>query len=151
MKFFDVKQTGDILQRIHDHERVEYFLTGKTLNAFFSFLTFLIFSGVLFVYSIKIFTVFIIGSVLYGLWTVAFLKRRKVLDYITFSKQAEVNNRTYQFVTSVQEIKLQNCKLRRRKEWEQSEKIAEVGTHESLSEKRGIYFNLVKNQLELGG
>ena len=150
MKFFDVKQTGDILQRIHDHERVEYFLTGKTLNAFFSFLTFLIFSGVLFVYSIKIFTVFIIGSVLYGLWTVAFLKRRKVLDYITFSKQAEVNNRTYQFVTSVQEIKLQNCKLRRRKEWEQSEKEvfavkAKTLRLQQLQDAGGVLVNQGKN------
>ena len=150
MKFFDVKQTGDILQRIHDHERVEYFLTGKTLNAFFSFLTFLIFSGVLFVYSIKIFTVFIIGSVLYGLWTVAFLKRRKVLDYITFSKQAEVNNRTYQFVTSVQEIKLQNCKLRRRNEWEQSEKDvfavkAKTLKLQQLQEAGGVLVNQGKN------
>lgn len=29
-------------------------------------------------------------------------------------------------------------------------RIAETGTHDSLIEKRGVYFNLVKNQLELG-
>ena len=28
--------------------------------------------------------------------------------------------------------------------------ITEVGTHESLTRKRGEYYNLVKNQLELG-
>ena len=28
--------------------------------------------------------------------------------------------------------------------------ITEIGTHESLTSKRGEYFNLVKNQLELG-
>jgi ATP-binding cassette subfamily B protein len=29
-------------------------------------------------------------------------------------------------------------------------RIVETGTHTSLIEKRGAYFNLVKNQLELG-
>lgn len=29
--------------------------------------------------------------------------------------------------------------------------IAEEGTHEELTEKRGIYYTLVCNQLEIGG
>ena len=29
-------------------------------------------------------------------------------------------------------------------------KLVEKGTHEELTENRGVYFNLVKNQLELG-
>ena len=29
--------------------------------------------------------------------------------------------------------------------------IAEIGTHEELTHKRGKYYELVKNQLELGG
>lgn len=29
-------------------------------------------------------------------------------------------------------------------------KIVEIGTHAELTEKRGAYFELVKNQLELG-
>ena len=29
--------------------------------------------------------------------------------------------------------------------------IAEQGTHDELVEKQGVYYNLVKNQLELGG
>ena len=29
-------------------------------------------------------------------------------------------------------------------------RIAEEGTHEELTEKRGLYYRLVKNQLELG-
>ena len=29
-------------------------------------------------------------------------------------------------------------------------KVVEIGNHESLTAKRGAYYNLVKNQLELG-
>jgi ATP-binding cassette subfamily B protein len=41
-----------------------------------------------------------------------------VLDYELFEKQAENNNKTYQFITTMQEIKLQDCEQRRRWEWE---------------------------------
>lgn len=29
-------------------------------------------------------------------------------------------------------------------------KVAEIGNHEELTQKHGVYYNLVKNQLELG-
>ena len=150
MRFFDVKQTGDILQRIQDHERVEHFLTGKTLNAAFSLLTFLIFGGVLLYYNATVFAVFLVGTIIYCVWTMLFLKRRKVLDYITFSKQADANNKTYQFITSVPEIKLQNCKLRRRYEWEDSQaEIFDVKTKtlklQQVQESGGIFVNQTQN------
>lgn len=150
MRFFDVKQTGDILQRIEDHERVENFLTGKTLNAAFSLLSFVVFGCVLFYYSVKIFMIFLLGSALYGLWSMLFLNRRKVLDYITFAKQADTNNKTYQFITSVPEIKLQNCGLRRRYEWEDSqaevfEAKAKSLKLQQLQEAGGVFVNQTKN------
>ena len=150
MRFFDVKQTGDILQRIEDHERVENFLTGKTLNAAFSLLSFVVFGCVLFYYSVKIFMIFLLGSALYGLWSMLFLNRRKVLDYITFAKQADTNNKTYQFITSVPEIKLQNCGLRRRYEWEDSqaevfEAKAKSLKLQQLQEAGGVLVNQTKN------
>ena len=40
MSFFDTKMTGDLLQRIHDHERVERFLTAQTLTVLFSAFSF---------------------------------------------------------------------------------------------------------------
>lgn len=41
-----------------------------------------------------------------------------MLDYELFEKQATNSNKTYQFITSMQEIKLQDCEQRRRWEWE---------------------------------
>ena len=36
VSYFESKQTGDILQRIGDHSRIESFLTGTSLNVLFS-------------------------------------------------------------------------------------------------------------------
>ena len=44
-----------------------------------------------------------------------------MLDYELFESQAINRNRTYRFITAMQEIKLQNCEGRRRKEWEDTQ------------------------------
>lgn len=118
MSFFDTKLMGDLMQRISDHNRVNNFLTQKTLNIAFSLITFVIFGAVLFYYQQSIFLVFVLGSFLYGLWIQRFLQRRKLLDYELFEQQSINNNKTYEFVTSMQEIKLQNCEQRKCQEWE---------------------------------
>lgn len=118
MSFFDTKLMGDLMQRIGDHSRVNSFLTQQTLNVAFSLISFAVFSCVLLVYHRLIFLIFLIGSILYGGWMALFLRRRKVIDYELFEQQAANNNKTYQFLTSMQEIKLQDCEQRRRWEWE---------------------------------
>ena len=50
-----------------------------------------------------------LGNIHYDAWMTLFLKRRKVLDYELFEQQAINNNKTYEFITSMQEIKLQDC------------------------------------------
>ncbi|MBQ8456424.1 MAG: peptidase domain-containing ABC transporter [Prevotella sp.] len=118
MAFFETKLMGDLIQRMNDHGRVQEFLTSQTLNVMFSALSFVVFGIILFLYNHLIFSVFLLSSLLYGGWIALFLNRRKVLDYELFEKQAEINNKTYQFITTMQEIKLQDCEQRRRWEWE---------------------------------
>ena len=121
MAFFDTKLMGDLMQRMNDHSRVNNFLTQQTLNVTFSIFTFIVFSIVLLSYNWLIFSIFILGSLLYGCWLTIFLRRRKVLDYELFEQQAINNNKTYEFITSMQEIKLQDCEQRRRWEWEDTQ------------------------------
>lgn len=90
----------------------------ETRTVLFSLLTFLVFGGVLLVYDPLIFAAFGAGSLLYGLWIAFFLGKRKRIDYELFEKEAENNNKTYRFITTMQEIKLQDCEQRRRWEWE---------------------------------
>ena len=121
MSFFDTKLMGDLMQRMNDHSRVNNFLTQQTFNITFAMLTFMVFSVVLFFYNKLVFAIFLLGSILYGGWMTLFLKRRKVLDYELFEQQAINNNKTYEFITSMQEIKLQDCEQRRRWEWEDTQ------------------------------
>ena len=118
MKFFDTKLTGDLLQRIEDHRRIENFLTVQTLNLLFSLFSFLIFGIVLLVYNIPVFLVFVVGSMVYGFWIMRFLKKRRILDYKNFEQQGINRNVVYQLITGMQEIKLQGCEQRKRWEWE---------------------------------
>ena len=118
MSFFDVKLMGDLLQRMNDHQRVNTFLTQKLLSVSFALLTFVVFSVVLLFYDKLIFLIFMLGSLAYGGWLLLFLKPRKILDCELFEVQSENNNKTYEFITSMREIKLQDCEQRRRWDWE---------------------------------
>ena len=150
MSFFDTKLMGDLMQRMNDHSRVNTFLTQQTLNITFAMLTFVVFSVVLFFYNKLVFVIFLLGSILYGAWMTLFLKRRKVLDYELFEQQAINNNKTYEFITSMQEIKLQDCEQRRRWEWEDTQADLFGVQMKSLKlqqtqEAGRIFINEVKN------
>lgn len=150
MAFFDTKLMGDLLQRIGDHARVQNFLTGQVLNIVFTCLSFIVYGVVLCVYNPLIFGVFMCGSVVYGVWIASFLCRRKVLDYEFFEQQAKNQNKTYQFITSMQEIKLQDCERRRRWEWEDTQADLFAVQMKSLKlqqtqEAGSIFINEVKN------
>ena len=150
MSFFDTKLMGDLMQRMNDHSRVNNFLTQQTLNITFAMLTFIVFSVVLFFYNKLVFVIFLLGSILYGIWMTLFLKRRKVLDYELFEQQAINNNKTYEFITSMQEIKLQDCEQRRRWEWEDTQADLFGVQMKSLKlqqtqEAGSIFINEVKN------
>lgn len=103
MPFFDTKHTGDLLQRMADHDRVEQFLTGHVLTVLFSTMTIAVFGCMLLAYDAVLFLVF-----------AAFLRRRRVLDYERFEREADSHDKTWQMVTAMQEIKLQDCRRRRR-------------------------------------
>ncbi len=152
MKFFDTKLTGDLLQRIEDHRRIENFLTNQTITIIFSAFTFVIFSLVLFIYNVPIFLVFITGSVVYGVWILVFLKKRRVLDYKMFEQQGINRNVVYQLITGMQEIKLQGCEQRKRWEWEDVQAdLFDVNMQllnlRQNQEAGGIFINELKNIL----
>lgn len=118
ISFFDVRMTGDIMQRINDHRRIERILTTSSLNVLFSVINMVIMGGVLLYYNLQIFLVFFVGSLLYFGWITLFLKRREALDYKRFSEISQEQSKVMELINGMQEIKLHNAEKQKRWGWE---------------------------------
>ncbi len=118
ISFFDNRMTGDLLQRINDHQRIERILTASSLTTLFSFFNLLVFSVVLGHYSFQILAVFATGSLLYFAWVLFFFKRRKELDYRRFAQVSTEQSKVIELINGMQEIKLHNAERKMRWNWE---------------------------------
>lgn len=118
ISFFDVRMTGDIMQRINDHRRIERILTTSSLNVLFSVINMFVMGAVLAYFNLQIFLVFFLGSVLYFGWITIFLKRREVLDYKRFAEVSNEQNKVMELINGMQEIKLHNAEKQKRWGWE---------------------------------
>lgn len=152
MDFFESRLNGDILQRMNDHTRVQQFLTGQVLGVMFTFMSFLVFGAVLLIYDLRVFLIFLGGSVVYAAWMTSFLRRRRLIDYELFECQSLNQSRTYQMVNAMQEIKQQGCGGRRKSEWEDIQAdlfmVQMRSLHLRQSQEAGaIFINEVKNIL----
>lgn len=118
MGYFDTKMTGDILQRINDHTRIQNFLTGSSLSVIFSTFNIVVFGLVLLLYSPLVFFIFMAGSALYVAYVWLFMKKWAELDHKRFAQQSANQSSVVQLVTGMQEIKLSACERQKRWEWE---------------------------------
>lgn len=115
--FFDSKNTGDLLQRIGDHKRIESFLTNSSLSVLLSITNLIVFGIVLAVYSTTIFLIFLVSSILYIGWIFFFLKMRKEVDYRAFQQLSDNQDSLIEIIQGMPEIKLQGSQLKRRWKW----------------------------------
>ncbi len=118
ISFFDSKMVGDILQRIGDYSRIQSFLTESLLSMTMAVITFVVYGTIMAGYDIEVLGIFIFGSILYILWVLLFMKRRRKLDYMRFQVAATNQSNLVQLVTGMQDIKLNNCERQKRWEWE---------------------------------
>ena len=118
MGFFDSKRTGDIMQRMNDHKRIEGFLTGTTLNTLFSAVNLLVYAVVLSLYHTTIVLIFLFSTILYAAWIFVFMKRRRDLDQKRFDSSSSNQSNMVELITGIQEIKLHNCEQQKRWQWE---------------------------------
>jgi len=148
--FFDTKMIGDIMQRIGDHRRIENFLTTSTLSILFSMINLVIFGIILAIYDLRIFFIFVFGSILYVIWIYLFMNKRRDLDFKRFAQLSDNQSNLIQIITGMQEIKLNNCEKQKRWEWERIQaKLFRVNIRSlSLSQYQQIgstFINQIKN------
>jgi ATP-binding cassette subfamily B protein len=117
--FFDTRNTGEHLQRIQDHARVQNFVSSSSFNMIYSIILFVVFNGVLAFYDLQIFLVFFIGAVCYVGYTLFFLKKRAELDFKRFDEQSASQTSLVQMINGVREIKVNNSQRKNRWKWEQ--------------------------------
>ncbi|HZJ98769.1 MAG TPA: ATP-binding cassette domain-containing protein, partial [Tissierellaceae bacterium] len=128
LRYFDTKLTGDIMQRIGDHGRIESFLTGSSISTLFSFVNFFVFAFVLAYYNLAVLGIFLIGNTLYVIWILLFMKYRRELDHKRFAQSSGEQSNIIQMITGMQEIKLNNCEKQKRWQWERIQvKLFKIG------------------------
>jgi ATP-binding cassette subfamily B protein len=118
LAFFDTKRFGDILQRVGDHHRIESFVTGQALSLPFAFASIVLLSVVVGLYSLPIFGVYVVSTLLYVGWILLFLRHRRKLDTKRFGLSAQSQSDLVQLIQGMQEIKLAGAERYSRWGWE---------------------------------
>ncbi|WP_294266902.1 peptidase domain-containing ABC transporter [uncultured Chryseobacterium sp.] len=118
ISFFDTRMTGDIMQRISDHHRIEQLLTNSSLNTIFNLFSLVVYSVILLLYNYKLFLIYLCGSLVYIFWISFFLNRRRELDYKKFSQVSQEQSAVIELINGMQEIKMHNAEKQKRWKWE---------------------------------
>jgi ATP-binding cassette subfamily B protein len=118
VSYFDTRLTGDIMQRINDHRRIEQLLTTSSLSTLFSLVNVVIFGTILLWYNVRIFAIFFVSTALYAAWILLFLRKRRELNYKRFSSISAEQSKVIETISGMQEIKLHNAERHKRWSWE---------------------------------
>ena len=117
MTFFETKSIGDYNQRIGDHSRLQSFVTQNSLQTAFSLISSIVLLSIIAWFSLKIFMVYIVLTVTGILWMSYFFRRRKALDYEQFQISADNQNKLYELMSGIIDIKLNHFEDYKIKEW----------------------------------
>src|SRR5690606_23038508 len=121
MSYFDSKTTGDFMQRINDHHRIDEFLSGRALTIPFDILYILSFAVVLYLFEPSVTIIFLVGTSMFLAWSLLFLKNKEVLDHQLFELNRKDQSLFLQILLAITEIKLNNSEARRKEEWKKNQ------------------------------
>ena len=117
MEFFARKVNSDLIQKAEDQLRIKDFLVGMPNTLFFMCLNIIVFSGLLVYFNLYIFLFFIFCTGISFLWLLAFIRKRKSIDYTYTACIAENRNNLYELINGITEIKVNNAHKIKLSEW----------------------------------
>ena len=133
LKYYNTKNIGDFTQRIQDHKRIEAFLSKDLIQAVFAIFSVIIYLSILLYFNTNIFLVVITISTIQMVWVFRFIEKIKVLDRKLFTLQAADQNKIYELINSIQEIKLNNLENNKISHWKDIQKRIYLNTIEKTS------------------
>lgn len=117
LKFFSARKVGDMIQRVSDVSRVGDYFSNNLAESVLSFVMFCIYAGILLHLYPLLFGVFMCGAVLYVLFVLLFMRRRKILDYEFFNIASKSQEELIQFLRGMTELKLAGATDSRLRIW----------------------------------
>ncbi len=117
MTFFETKGAGDYNQRLNDHGRLQNFMTNSSVQTLFSLLSVPFYLIIIGSYSPLILMAYLLFTVAGIGWMCYFFNRRKAIDYEQFKLKTENQNKLYEIISGITEIKLNSYEEHKIGEW----------------------------------
>jgi ATP-binding cassette subfamily B protein len=119
LTYFERRGRSDVLQRFHDHDRLQSFLTGEALLRVLNLLSFVAFAALLLYWSGSVFLLFVAGTAMNVAWAYLVQRRRRTLDLRHFDQRSGSQDHLMELIDGIQEIKQHNAERGKRWAWEQ--------------------------------
>lgn len=150
INYFETRNSGEHIQRISDLTRIQNFISTFSIGFIYSTILFLAFSLVLFFFDIKIFIIYIVGTIIHIGWTLLFIKKRSELDYKNFDELSKSQTSLLEIINGSKEIKINNSQRKNRWKWEHIQinifnttlKSLKISHYQNIG---SIFINEIKN------
>lgn len=119
LSFFNSLSSGEILNKVKDHENIKNFVLFHFINFSYSILSFLIFGLILYFFSLTVFLIFFFFTLVYITWILCFKKLQEKLEWSSHYLHSKNNSFWIETIYNIADIKSYNYEYHYRKKWEE--------------------------------
>lgn len=117
MTFFETKSVGDYQQRLSDHGRLQSFVTYSSLQTLFSIVSVPFYLAIIGWYSPVILLAYLLLTAMSTGWMIYFFRRRKLYDFERFKISSQNQNKQFELLQGITDIKLNAYDNYKMEEW----------------------------------